>query len=182
MIDFPSTFGRDAPRIMEIGFGNGSLLADMAANRPQLDFLGIEVYEPGVGHCLMRLRDSGIDNVRLIRDDAVDVLRDQIGDHSLRAINLFFPDPWPKKRHHKRRLVQPDFVALMAQKLETGGEFHVATDWANYAEHIDAVMSSSEFFQLSRDAARRPKTKFERRGERLGHAVWEAVYRRDGML
>jgi tRNA (guanine-N7-)-methyltransferase len=180
--DLPAAFGRAAPCVMEIGFGDGELLARFAEQSPEINFLGIDVYEPGVGHCLMRLRDSGIDNVRLVRDDAVDMLRDRIRDHSLRAINLFFPDPWPKKRHHKRRLVQPDFVALMAHKLEPGGEFHVATDWSNYAEHIDAVMSSSEFFQLPRDAARRPKTKFERRGERLGHAVWEAIYRRDGML
>jgi len=171
-------FGRSAPCFLEIGFGNGDALIDAAAKRPDANFLGIEVHKPGVGHCLMSLRKAEIENVRLICDDAVTVMRESLPDSALAGINLFFPDPWPKKRHHKRRLVQPEFVGLAGRKLTPGGTFHIATDWENYAEHIDAVMRTSQFFTPLCDAANRTKTKFEKRGERLGHTIWERIYRR----
>ncbi len=178
-LDLDSAFGRHAPRVMEIGFGDGEVLAGMAQSDPGTDYLGVEVHEPGVGHCLLLIEKLGLGNVRLIRHDAVEVLREQIADAGLQRVNLFFPDPWPKKRHHKRRLVQPEFMRLVASKLAPGGLFHVATDWAPYGEHIDAVMSAEPAFEsLPASDARRAGTKFERRGERLGHEIYERVWRR----
>jgi tRNA (guanine-N7-)-methyltransferase len=179
LLDFDRVFGRRAPRILEIGFGDGEALAAMARSEPDLDFLGIEVHEPGVGHCLLRLEEIGLHNVRLIRHDAVEVLRDQVPDASLRQVKLLFPDPWPKKRHHKRRLVQADFMELVAARLEPGGLFHVATDWAPYAGHIAAVLSAQPAFEPQEIATEgRAETKFERRGRRLGHEVFEQLWRR----
>jgi tRNA (guanine-N7-)-methyltransferase len=178
IIDFDRCFGRTAPRIVEIGFGNGEALVAAAMAHPEYDFVGIEVHEPGVGHCMLRVHDASLTNVRIISHDAVEVLKEQIADGALAGINLYFPDPWPKKRHHKRRIVQSDFAALIASKLAPDGQFHVATDWAPYAGHIDDVISSSGFFAPLRDAAKRPKTKFERRGERLGHEIWERIFTR----
>jgi tRNA (guanine-N7-)-methyltransferase len=175
-IDFDPSFGRTAPHIIEIGFGNGEALVAAATAHPEYDFVGIEVHEPGVGHCMLRLHDAGLTNVRIISHDAVEVLKKQIADSALAGINLYFPDPWPKKRHHKRRIVQTDFVALVARKLAPDGQFHIATDWAPYAEHIDNVISSSGFFAPLRNAAQRSKTKFERRGEQLGHEIWERIF------
>ncbi len=176
IIDFDRCFGRTAPRIVEIGFGNGEALVAAAMAHPEYDFVGIEVHEPGVGHCMLRVHDASLTNVRIISHDAVEVLKEQIADGALAGINLYFPDPWPKKRHHKRRIVQPDFATLMACKLAPDGQFHVATDWAPYAGHIDDVISSSGLFAPLRDAAQRPKTKFERRGEQLGHEIWERIF------
>jgi len=178
-------FGRSAPVILEIGFGNGASLAEMAANEPGSDFIGIEVHRPGVGHLLRKLEERGLGNVRVLCHDAVEILEQKIADGCLHRVLLFFPDPWPKKKHHKRRLVQPEFVALVARKLKTGGHFHMATDWPPYAEHMLEVMESSQDFincrgkgQYSDRPAYRPVTKFEKRGQRLGHAVWDLVYRR----
>ena len=178
-LDFRQLFGREAPVVMEIGFGDGELLAAMAAAEPERDFIGVEVHEPGVGHALLLADKLGLRNLRFIRHDAVEVLEQQVADASLAGIHLFFPDPWPKKRHHKRRLVQPGFARLVARKLAPDGVFHVATDWAPYAEHIEAVVAAEPAFgQPPLAAVSRPRTRFERRGERLGHDVWERAWRR----
>jgi len=178
-LDLDAIFGRCAPRVLEIGFGDGELLAAMAARQPERDFIGAEVHEPGIGHCLLLIEKLGLSNVRLIRHDAVEVLGEQIAAGGLAGVNLFFPDPWPKKRHHKRRIVQPDFVRLVASRLAPGGVFHVATDWAPYAAHIGEVLAAEKAFEaLAPGATGRPSTKFERRGERLGHEVFEQSWRR----
>jgi tRNA (guanine-N7-)-methyltransferase len=184
-LDLPALFGRSAAVTLEIGFGNGSSLAEMAANEPDSDFIGIEVHRPGVGHLLMQLQERGLDNVRVFCADAVEVLEQTLADASLQRVLLFFPDPWPKKKHHKRRIVQPDFARLVARKLRPGGRFHLATDWQPYAEQMLEVMEASEHFincgdktGYSHRPAYRPVTKFERRGQRLGHAVWDLIYRR----
>ena len=179
-INSEEIFGRQAQLVVEIGFGNGELLASMAAENPDQNFIGIEVHEPGVGHCLLRINELSLSNVRLIRHDAIDVLNEQIADSALHGVNLFFPDPWPKKRQHKRRIVQPDFVALLSRKIETGGSFHTATDWANYAEHIDETVSANPAFSaLETKSLNRLETKFELRGKRLGHEIWEQIYVRN---
>ena len=178
-LDLDEVFGRCAPRTLEIGFGNGELLATLAARQPETDFLGIEVHEPGVGHCLLEIEKHELSNVRLLRHDAIEVLNRQIADAALNQVNLFFPDPWPKKRHHKRRIVQPAFLHLLSRKIKPDGCFHVATDWMNYAEHIEATVDTDASFEHStNDALQRPETKFELRGKRLGHAIWERLYRR----
>jgi len=157
----------------------------MAANEPDSDFIGIEVHRPGVGHLLRELEECGLGNVRVFCHDAVEILERNIADGCLQRVLLFFPDPWPKKKHHKRRLVQPAFVALVARKLKAGGQFHMATDWQPYAEHMLGIMESSQDFMNCSGNGRyserpdyRPVTKFEKRGQRLGHAVWDLVYRR----
>ncbi len=176
-IDFDKLFTQSAPVILEIGFGNGDNLVSMACGAPKDNFLGIEVHEPGVGHCLLRIEAQQTDNIRIIRDDAVEVLQNRIPDSSLSRVNLFFPDPWHKKRHHKRRIVQPAFITLLALKLTLGGIFHVATDWPNYAEHIAGVMNSCDDFEALPDfPADRITTRFDARGKRLGHANWERAW------
>ncbi|SCZ64866.1 tRNA (guanosine(46)-N7)-methyltransferase TrmB [Thiohalomonas denitrificans] len=182
-IDFDAVFGHRAPRIVEIGFGNGESLAAMAASHPENDYLGIEVHRPGVGRLLQQLETEHIANVRVMSEDAVEILERQIPDTSLHGLLLFFPDPWHKKRHHKRRILQPAFVQLVRRKLEPGGFFHMATDWENYAEQMLEVMSAAEGFTNTSPSSDfvpcpdyRPKTKFERRGERLGHGVWDLVF------
>jgi tRNA (guanine-N7-)-methyltransferase len=170
-------FGRQAPLTLEIGFGNGDNLVEMAKQAPELNFLGIEVHEPGVGHCLIKIDERKLQNVRVMRHDAIEVLRNMIGDHSLARVNLFFPDPWPKKRHHKRRIVQRSFVELLSQKLLPGGIFHVATDWENYAEHIEALMQTCDGFQpMGRTPDDRSVSRFDSRGQRLGHRNWEKAW------
>jgi tRNA (guanine-N7-)-methyltransferase len=181
MPDLDALFGRKAPRILEIGIGNGAALLSMAAADPDRDWLGAEVHAPGIGHCLLEIERLGLGNVRLFMEDAVGVLRERLQDHSLAGLHLFFPDPWHKKRHHKRRLVQPPFVELMARKLAADGYFHVATDWPPYAEHIAAVLEASGHFGAGIDPASgsgRPLTRFEARGQRLGHPIWERIYPR----
>ena len=179
-IDFNSVFGRTAPVVLEIGFGNGDTLVELAAAAPEKDFLGIEVHEPGVGHCLIAANTAGITNLKLIIHDALEVLEHQVPGNSLSRINLYFPDPWPKKRHHKRRIVQPAFLDLCADKLESGGAMHIATDWENYAEHIDEVFAASSRFHCTErrehdgdQPFERPGTKFERRGLRHGHRIFD---------
>ena len=177
-LDLDTLFGRHAPRVLEIGFGNGDVLVSMAARYPAQDFLGVEVHEPGVGHCLLGLERAGLTNVRLIREDAIVVLQDWLAPACLDRVNLFFPDPWPKKRHHKRRIVQPTFLALVAARLKPDGLLHMATDWAPYAEHMEEVLAVSADFAPAAGTSDRPPTKFERRGERLGHEIRDLRYRR----
>ncbi|BCX89782.1 tRNA (guanine-N7-)-methyltransferase [Methylomarinovum tepidoasis] len=170
-----------APLILEIGFGNGESLVQMAAAYPQFNYLGIEVHRPGVGHLLLELEKRGLDNVRVYCADAVEVLETAIGAGLCQRINIFFPDPWPKKRHHKRRLIQPAFVALLAGKLEPGGILHLATDWPDYAGHMRAAVATCARLAPTDATALippRPQTKYERRGRRLGHPVTDLAYRR----
>ena len=183
-LDFETIFGRQAPIVLEIGFGNGDTLVEQAKENPALDFLGIEVHEPGVGHCLLKADEAGIANLRLVMHDAIDVLREQIPPGSLQRINLYFPDPWPKKRHHKRRIIQPAFLELIHNRLATNGALYIATDWANYAEHIDEVVGASDLFTCDErrehdgeNPLDRPRTKFEQRGLRKGHRIvdWRFV-------
>jgi tRNA (guanine-N7-)-methyltransferase len=172
-------FGRKAPLVLEIGSGMGETTAEIARTHPDTDFLAVEVHSPGVGSLLRLIEKHGLKNLRVIRHDAAQVLEQMIPDGALAGIHLFFPDPWPKKRHHKRRLVQPAFAALAARKLAPGGCLHAATDWADYAAQIEEVFSSNEDFE--RAAARsmlRPLTKFEARGVKLGHEVRDLVFRR----
>jgi tRNA (guanine-N7-)-methyltransferase len=183
-LDLAALFGRDAPRVLDIGFGDGDAVATSAANFPALDYLGVEVHEPGIGHLLLLLEQAALTNVRVIVRDAAEVLPELLPDASFAAVNLFFPDPWPKKRHHKRRLVQPPFVAEVARVLELGGLLHIATDWADYARHTREVMQEFAGFAPATEPspaadrlAFRPPTKFERRGRRLGHEVVDLHYR-----
>lgn len=184
-LDLPTLFGRDAPRVLEIGFGNGLSLAEMAANAPEQDFLGIEVHRPGVGMLLIATEERALNNVRVMCEDAVEILKQQIPDNSLDRVQLFFPDPWHKKRHNKRRIVRPDFVQLLRSKLKPGGIFHMATDWQPYAEQMMEVMSAAEGYEnqagednYSEKPAYRPLTKFEQRGQRLGHGVWDLLFKK----
>jgi tRNA (guanine-N7-)-methyltransferase len=184
-LDLDEVFGRRAPRVFDIGFGDGEALLTSAATFPDIDYLGAEVHEPGIGHLLLLLEQTAIGNVRVIPRDASDVVPQLIADASFDAVDLFFPDPWPKKRHHKRRLVQPPFVAEVARVLKSGGMLHVATDWTDYARHTREVLAADERFSLIEPSeltgeplALRPPTKFERRGRRLGHDVVDLFYRR----
>jgi tRNA (guanine-N7-)-methyltransferase len=183
-LDFAAIFGRVAPVVLEIGSGMGETTARIAAENPDTDYVAIEVHGPGVGSLLRRVADERLGNVRVIQHDAVEVLREMVPEGSLAAIHVFFPDPWPKKRHHKRRLVQPEFVQLAASRLARGGRLHVATDWQEYADHVLAVLSQTP--ALANTAAGfaprppwRPETKFERRGLRLGHGVWDVLFRKE---
>jgi tRNA (guanine-N7-)-methyltransferase len=180
-------FGRVAPCTLEIGFGNGEHLLERAAAQPDQDFLGVEVHRPGIGHLLLAAAAAGLTNLRIIAHDAVEVLRQQLAPGSLSEVQLLFPDPWPKKRHHKRRLVQPDVVALLASGLKPDGRLHLATDWEPYAEQMLELLNGSELLAncaagggfMDVDAAEsRSATRFERRGERLGHQVRELLFRR----
>ena len=184
-LNMESIFGRKAPCTLEIGFGNGGALVTMAEQQPQCDFIGIEVHRPGVGRLLQQLEERKLDNVRVMREDAVQVLKVCIQDNSLDRVLLFFPDPWHKKRHHKRRIVQADFIELLARKIRRGGCLHMATDWEDYAAHMLEVMEQSPAFHncagtgnFSPRPAYRPVTKFEQRGQRLGHGVWDLLYER----
>jgi len=185
LLDLDAVFGRRATRVMEIGFGNGETLVGLAASHPERDYLGVDVYEPGIGRLLAAIAEKRLTNVRLLRADAVDVLRQTIAPASLDTVLLLFPDPWPKKRHHKRRLVQAEFVALVASRLAPGGRFHLATDWQHYAEHMLAVLEAEDALvnlagqgKFCTPGTHRPATKFERRGRRLGHGVWDLRFAR----
>ena len=184
-LDFEASFGNGRPVIAEIGFGNGEATWRMAQSSPDENFLGIEVHRAGVGRLLLALEKRGIDNVRVACVDAVDFLRLRVAPHSLAGVRIYFPDPWPKKRHHKRRLVQPAFVALLAARMKEGAILHLATDWAPYAEHMLDVLNAAQAFENlapgGRESPRpewRPRTKYERRGERLGHQMFDLVFRR----
>lgn len=184
-LDFDAIFGRRTPRILEIGFGNGDSLAAIAQAHPGNDYLGIEVHTPGVGHLLLKIEELALTNLRVMRDDAVEVLTRRITDDALDAVYLFFADPWPKKRHHKRRIVQGEFAQLLRRKLKIGGHFHMATDWENYAQHMLEVMHAAAGFRNTSPSGDyvprpdyRPLTKFEQRGQRLGHGVWDLIFER----
>lgn len=186
-LDMEKAFGRIAPTVLEIGFGMGETTAKIAATRPDDHFLGVEVFNAGVGALLRRIEETGLQNIRIIQHDAVEVVRDMIAPNSLAGVHIYFPDPWPKKRHHKRRLIQPDFVALLASRLAPGGYIHCATDWENYAEQMLAVLrgeptlaNSAEEYAPRPDF--RPQTKFETRGLKLGHGVWDLIFTRTDIL
>ena len=185
-LELDRVFGRVAPRTLEIGFGNGETLATLATGSPHTDFLGIEVHRPGVGHLLLELERRQLGNVRVICADAVETLAHQLAPTGFDQILLLFPDPWPKHRHHKRRILQPAFIELVADHLKPGGTFHLATDWEDYARQMLADLDASAHFRnaagkgrFSPRPAYRPVTKFERRGQRLGHGVRDLVYLRD---
>lgn len=185
MRDFDQVFSRQAPRTLEIGFGMGHSLLEMAQAAPEQDFIGIEVHRPGVGGLLNGLLTENVSNVRVYSCDALEVLKNCVADASLDRLMLFFPDPWHKSRHHKRRIVQPEFAQLVRSKLKVGGIFHLATDWQQYTEHMLEVLNVAPgFVNLSEDQTsvprpeERPVTKFERRGERLGHGVWDLKFQR----
>ena len=187
ILNFAEIFDRDAPVIVEIGFGMGQSLLALAKQNPQNNYLGIEVHRPGVGLMLASLAEHEVDNVRVMMADANEILTQHIPDDSLAALLLFFPDPWPKKRHHKRRLVQPGFVEMVARKLQPEGYFHMATDWENYAEQMLSVASACQALDNTAGVSHftprpdsRPITKFERRGQKLGHGVWDLLFMKKG--
>ncbi|KGM25970.1 tRNA (guanine-N7)-methyltransferase [Photorhabdus luminescens] len=184
-LELAALFGREAPVVLEIGFGMGASLVTMASQNPEKDFLGIEVHAPGVGACLASAEDENIGNLRVMCHDAIEVLENMIPDNSLEMVQLFFPDPWHKARHNKRRIVQPPFAELIRSKLKVGGVFHMATDWQPYAEHMLEVMNGVDnYLNLSENGdyvarpSSRPITKFELRGQRLGHGVWDIMFKR----
>jgi len=184
-VDLPALFGREAPVTLEIGFGMGASLVTMAQNTPHQNFLGIEVHAPGVGACLAAAKEADVQNLRVMCHDAVEVLEKMIPDNSLRMVQLFFPDPWHKARHNKRRIVQVPFAELVMRKLKLGGVFHMATDWEAYAEHMLEVMNSIDGYRNQSEQQNyvprpetRPLTKFEQRGQRLGHGVWDLMFER----
>ena len=183
--DLDAVFGRAAPKVVEIGFGMGGATADIAQARPDTDYLGVEVHGPGVGSLLKLVEERQLGNVRVVQHDAVEVLRHMIAPASLHGVHIFFPDPWHKKRHNKRRLIQPPFVALLASRIKPGGYLHLATDWEDYAIQMLEVLSQEATLENTADgyAPRpdyRPLTKFEQRGLRLGHGVWDLVFRQRG--
>jgi tRNA (guanine-N7-)-methyltransferase len=184
-LDLVTLFGREVPRILEIGFGNGESLVTLAQAHPDRDYLGVEVHRPGVGHLMLRAEELSLTNLRAICRDAVEVLQQCIVPGTLDEVLLYFPDPWPKKRHHKRRIVQPAFVALVASRLRPGGVLRMATDWQPYAEHMlevaagcDALRNVAATGDYVPRPDSRPVTRFERRGQRLGHGVWDLAFSR----
>ncbi len=186
MCDFNKIFGRSAPVILEIGFGNGESLAKMAEDNPNQDYIGIEVHKPGVGNLLAQIERKGIRNIRIFYHDAIEILENCIPEYSLSGIHLFFPDPWHKRKHHKRRIVRPSFLLLIAHKIKPSGYFHAATDWQPYAQQMLKVLMAAESFSnqcvvtdYSPRPDYRPLTKFEQRGLRLGHDVWDLIFIRN---
>jgi tRNA (guanine-N7-)-methyltransferase len=182
-LDLDQAFGRKAPKVLEIGFGMGDSTATIAAAHPEIDYLALEVHTPGVGNLLKLIDSEQLNNIRIMQHDAVEVLRDMIADGTLDGVHIFFPDPWHKARHNKRRLIQTPFIAQLVQKLKPGGYIHVATDWQDYAEQVLRVLSEEPLLEnTAADYAPRPDyrplTKFEQRGLRLGHGVWDLVFRR----
>ena len=177
LLDFPGVFGRTAPVVLEIGSGMGETTAAIAHAHPETNYVAVEVHGPGVGSLLKKIAELDLHNLRIVRHDAVAVLEEMVPDTSLTGLHLFFPDPWPKKRHHKRRLLQPPFAELVARKLAPGGYLHAATDWPDYATQMDEVLSASNAFEKS-DPQQRPVTKFERRGIGLGHPVRDLLFLR----
>ena len=183
VLDFPTVFGNAQPVILEIGFGNGDSLLQTAIDQPHINFLGVEVYEAGVGRLISQIHKYRLTNLKVIKADAMEVLKNNIATDSLSGLQLFFPDPWQKKKHHKRRLVNPAFLYLISQKLKQGASLHMATDWQNYAEQMMATLSACSHFknmarrhQYTPRPKHRPITKFEKRAERLGHDIWDLVF------
>jgi tRNA (guanine-N7-)-methyltransferase len=186
-LDLDAIFGRVAPRCLEIGFGTGELLATLAAANPQVDYLGIEVHRSGVGRLLLQVEQANLKNLRVLCHDAVEVLKSGIPDEALAEVMIFFPDPWHKKRHHKRRLIDAPLIATVARKLRAGGVLRLATDWQPYAERmLEVGNANADLVSLSADGtyvprpAFRPPTRFERRGAKLGHGVWDLAYEKRG--
>ncbi|PCH60479.1 MAG: tRNA (guanosine(46)-N7)-methyltransferase TrmB [Gammaproteobacteria bacterium] len=186
VLDYQQLFARNAPTFVEIGFGMGQSLAEMARQRPEHNFIGIEVHRPGVGSLLCQIKEFDLGNVRVISADAVGIMTVAIPLHSLDGVYLFFPDPWHKKRHHKRRIVQTSFVDMIVQRIKPGGIFHMATDWEDYAEHMlqvgeacDGLLNAVGKGNFMPDTGNRVETKFERRGLRLGHGIWDLVFVRN---
>ncbi len=182
-LDFAAVFGRDAPTVLEIGFGMGDATAQIAAALPGTNFIGIEVHAPGVGALLKRIGELGLTNLRLVQHDAVEVLESMIPPHSLAGVHVYFPDPWHKKRHHKRRLIQPQWIGRLVTRLAPGGYLHCATDWQPYAEQMLQVLGAEAALVNTAETyaqrpAWRPQTKFETRGLKLGHGVWDLLFRR----
>lgn len=183
-LDFSSVFGQQAPVVLEIGFGMGHSLVEMAKNDPTCNYLGIEVHRPGLGACLMQASAHNVQNLRVIGHDAVEILEKMIPDASLMRVQIYFPDPWQKKRHHKRRLIQQPFLDLIADKLSDGGFLHLATDWENYAQHMLTVLQAHPAYHnvapqgYIEKPQWRPVTKFEQRGKKLGHDVWDLMFKR----
>jgi len=187
MLNLDDVFGRSAPTVLEIGFGMGKSFVEMATAAPQNNFIGIEVHRPGIGACLADAEEAAVENVRVFEHDAVEVLAQSIADNSLHRLQLYFPDPWHKTRHHKRRIVQPNFVQNLRSKLAIGGTFHMATDWEPYAEHMMEVMTQAQGYENTSSEGTncfvprpnyRPITKFEVRGQKLGHGVWDLIFKR----
>lgn len=185
LINIEALFGNNNPIVLEIGFGMGKSLVEMAKNAPELNFIGIEVHRPGVGACISLAQEEGVNNLKVYEHDAIEILADCIPDGSLTTVQLFFPDPWHKKKHHKRRIVQAEFVETIRQKLKFDGVFHMATDWENYAECMLEDMSSAQGYKNLSETNdyvprpdSRPLTKFENRGQRLGHGVWDIQFQR----
>lgn len=183
LLDLEAVFGRRAPKIVEIGFGMGETTANIAERHPENDYLAIEVHTPGIGSLLKRLAEAGLTNVRVIQRDATEVLANMIPGESLDGVHIFFPDPWPKKRHHKRRLIQPPFVSLLSSRMKPGAYLHVATDWEDYAQQIlEVLVAEPTLVNTAPGFAPRPEwrpqTKFETRGLKLGHRVWDVLFRR----
>ena len=184
LLNFSQLFARQASVVLEIGFGNGHSLAQMALDAPELNFLGIEVHHPGIAALLKQIENQQLTNLRIISDDAIKILEALIPLQSLYRVQLYFPDPWPKTRHHKRRIVQTDFLSLLASRLIDGGVLHMATDWEHYAKHMVKTIQAHPAFQsvsnhsFSHKPDYRPLTKFEQRGIKLGHGIWDLVYRR----
>ena len=185
LLDLQAVFGINAPIVVEIGFGNGKNLLQLAQQHSEFNFIGIEVYASGVAQLLTAIEQAGVNNLRIMRGDAVEILTNNLPPQSCQLVQLFFPDPWPKARHHKRRLVQATFASLVADKLIPGGVFHIATDWADYATHSQTVMADTQEFsqlpapQLSPFTLNRLTTKFEQRGQLLGHQIFDLAYRRN---
>jgi len=186
MLDLAVMFANTAPVTLEIGFGMGSSLVEQAAANPQRNYIGIEVHRPGVGALLLKMQQRELTNIRVISYDAIDVLNNMIPDHSIELLQLFFPDPWHKRKHHKRRIVSPEFLNLLHKKVTAGGHIHFATDWQDYAIHMLRVLQADDaWLNCSRSSdyiprpENRPLTKFERRGEKLGHGVWDLMFQRE---
>ena len=183
LLNFEIVYGREAPRYLEIGSGMGETTVSIARSHPQNDYLAIEVYTPGIGSLLKQIEEFKLTNLRIVQHDAVEGVNNMFPQEYLDGIHIFFPDPWPKLRHHKRRLIQPEFISLLCKHLKLGGYIHVATDWNNYADQILEVMSNElSLTNTARDFVQRPKyrplTKFEQRGLRLGHQVWDLVFKK----
>ena len=184
-LNFPFIFNNNNPVHLEIGFGDGESLIKQAASNLENNYIGIEVHDPGIGRCLMNIKKHNLTNIKLSSHDAIEVINDQIKENTLERINLYFPDPWPKKRHHKRRIVQPAFLDMIANRLKEGGTLNIATDWLAYAEYIDEVFFHSDHFicteRREHDGElpfKRPRTKFERRGLKKGHRIWDWCFKK----